>query len=132
LIVENETRSTQQKYLRTGRDKTTHHCGGKIAVMAHSHSTLTHRATHFSNAFPQRTSRTPSRTALTHRPSRTILTALTHNTHGTHAQHSRHSEAGNKVEKPCVRRRRTTAEGITHRQRQRSERSKNVSQTQYS
>jgi hypothetical protein len=66
-----------------------------------------------------------SRTALTHRPSRTKLTALTHNTHGTHAQHSQHSlttlTAGNKVHKPYVRRRRTTAEGITHRQRRTSE-----------
>jgi hypothetical protein len=41
-----------------------------------------------------------SRTALTHRPSRTKLTALTHNTHGTHAQHSRHS--------------RTTLTALTH------------------
>jgi hypothetical protein len=88
--------------------------------------------THSRNALVERPRTPQSRTALTHRPSRTTLTALTHNTHGTHAQHSRHSRstltAGNKVHKPCVCRRRTTAEGITHRQRRRSERLENVSQ----
>jgi hypothetical protein len=82
-------------------------------------------ATHFSNTFTHRSLTPPSRTA--------------QDEHGTHsrtaqdqhdplAQHSRHSEAGNKVEKTCVRKRRTAAEGITHRQRRRSKRSENVSQ----